>query len=443
MKTTYIHPDDQPAGRFRLLDWLDDGFKSADFDHFECLVAFAKISPFYKLHASIAAWNAAGKTEEAVIGVDEKGTSLQALQYALANFDSVQILHVDYHTFHPKLYIFYGPSKAIGYYGSGNFTTGGLETNFEGGTLLEFDLPADKAAFDEFRENFTSVASSGLGCCSPLTTTLLASIDAAGMLLDETKPLKRPASAVPSSPAAPGAPAKPIFGSFSMVPPRAIPKAIMIAAEASAGIVMAPVKPKGTPGKSGGGKAASGSKPTAVATPPTSVAPGGSVTIPMVVHGLAIQVNPHHNGEIFLSMRAIKQNPSFFGFPFTGLTTPKKPTNPAYPQRTPDPVVDINVYDASGLLANSVLGYGLNTVYYALKSEVRITVTPDLLAALGYSAGGTNYPMLVIRPSLTNGVDYDFDFYAYGSTPSNYYLDLCDQTLPGGGHATPRKLGWF
>ena len=62
------------------------------------------------------------------------------------------------------------------------------------------------------------------------------------------------------------------------------------------------------------------------------------------VRGFAIQIKPHHNGEIFLSRTAAAQNPGFFGWPFTGKTTPKTAGNPSYPQLEPDPIVNIVVF---------------------------------------------------------------------------------------------------
>ncbi len=184
---TYIRPIDQPIGVFRLLDWLENNFRSDDYQDFRCLVAFAKIKPFYKLHDSIQLWNSLGKTSEAVIGIDHKGTSLQALQYALANFDCVNILHVNFSTFHPKLYIFSGPNKASVYYGSSNFTSGGLETNFEGGIIADFTFPADQHEFDDLFKSYTSVTAPAISCITKLTTTFLKDLTSQGLLLDETK----------------------------------------------------------------------------------------------------------------------------------------------------------------------------------------------------------------------------------------------------------------
>src|SRR5205085_741534 len=112
-----------------------------------------------------------------------------------------------------------------------------------------------------------------------------------------------------------------------------------------------------------------------------------------------IQVIPHGNGEVFLSKRAADQDPGFFGLPFTGLTNPKKKTNPPYPQRDPDPVVDIFVYDAEGNLSLSKAGFGLNTVFYDSKSEIRVTLSPDLLRGIAARS------IMVWRRS-TEGRDY-------------------------------------
>ena len=80
-KLSFVHPIDQPSGTFRLIDWLEKNFLDSNYQNFRCLIAFAKIKPFYKLHSAIQTWNNAGKTSEAIIGIDHKGTSYQALQY--------------------------------------------------------------------------------------------------------------------------------------------------------------------------------------------------------------------------------------------------------------------------------------------------------------------------------------------------------------------------
>ena len=429
----YIRPIDQPTGVFRLIDWMEANFLSTEYDSFKCLVAFAKIKPFYKLHESIQKWNSRGNHSEAVIGIDHKGTSYQALQYVLANFDTVNILHADYSTFHPKLYIFLGREKATAYYGSSNFTSGGLETNFEGGVIIDFTLPGDQSELDNLLNSFNSVSSPAVSCLTPLTLTSLDEMKTRGLLLDESiKPKTARVSSTSSS--GTGASTTPvIFGSFTIKPARSIPKSIMTTAAASAGIVMAPVKVSRSTRRRG----------STTTTPPAISPTPSPIVMPVLTDGFVIQVIPHHNGEILLSKVAVDQNRPFFGFPFTGTTVPKKANNPTYPQRVPDPVVNINVFDRTGKLVNTELNYSLNTIYYEKKSEIRITITPSILSSLNVATITTDYPILVMRLSAIEGCDYDLDFYEYGSPAYNSYLSICDQTLPSGGKPVARRMGWI
>lgn len=428
----YIRPIDQPSGTFRLIDWMESNFKSDDYKSFKCLVAFAKIKPFYKLHESIQQWNSKGHSSEAIIGIDHKGTSYQALQYVLANFDTVDILHADYSTFHPKLYIFSGPTKASAYYGSSNFTSGGLETNFEGGVIIEFNFPDDQIEFDSLMTTYLSVSSPPLPCSTRLSIASLTEINARGLLLDEsTKPKvsRTTASASSGNAVSPA----PVFGGFITKPARSIPRKVMKDAAESAGIVMEPVKRTRRRGEA---------PPISAVTAPTTPV-SVPIVLPVLPGGFVIQVIPHHNGEILLSKVAVGQNPQFFGFPFTGETVPKKAGNPTYPQRVPDPVVNINVYDKTGALVKSESQYQLNTIYYTKKSEIRITITPSILKDLNVASIKTNYPILVMSLSSEPECDYELDFYEFGSPVYDNYLAICDQTLPSGGKPVARKMGWI
>lgn len=425
----FVRPIDQPTGNFRLLDWLESNFLSNDYVHFRCLTAFAKIRPFYKLHTCIQTWKQKNHSLEAIIGIDHKGTSYQALQYVLTSFDITRILHVDYSTFHPKLYIFYGMNKATAYYGSGNFTSGGLETNFEGGTIFDFDLPADQVKFNELLSSYSSLISSSVPCTTILTQNFLDNLLACGCLMDETKPVSRAINPTAFGVNTTGvhtigeaATATPLFAPFSIKPARSIPANIMVSAAARGGIT--PVK-----------ATQNVSQAIQAAIP--------SVAIPIIPGGFVIQLAPHDNGEIFLSKQGINQNPAFFGYPFTGLTVPKKSSNPAYPQRIPDPIVNIRVFDATGALVHTENSYPLNMVYYASKSEIRITITPSILSGLHYVKGDFDYPLLVMKVSSVPNCDYDLDFYKSGSADYNNFLTLCNQTLPSGGKSVARRMGWF
>lgn len=414
-----IQPIMQTTGEFRLLDWLNESFRSDSYDAFRCLVAFAKAKPLYKLHENLRRWKNAGKTAEAIIGIDHKGTSAQALRYVLSNYDHAYVLHAAHATFHPKLYIFSGAAKAAVYYGSNNLTSGGLETNFEGGILLNLSLPEDQHLLEQAKAAFDSLLPASVPCCTELTETVLETLAESGLLLDEAARWTTRGAGIPAG----GQSAlSGLFAPYRTKPPRALSKTVMAAAAGAAGI-----------GAAGNPAALPEAGAAAPAVPAAPIC---------IVDGLVMQVIPAANGEIRLSKIAVNQNPGFFGFPFTGRTTPKKASNPTYPQRDPDPVVNIYVYDPVGTCVNREMRYNLNTVYYEKKAELRITITSALLEGLGYSSG-TNYPIMVMRVSAIPGCDYDLHFYAQGSAEYDSYLNICDQALPSGGKPVARKMGWI
>lgn len=431
-KIQIIKPIDQPTGDNRLLDWLNSNFEDRRYNIFKCLVAFAKIRPFYKLHENIVNWNHMGNKCEAIIGIDHKGTSYQALQYVLSNFEKSYILHTEHSTFHPKLYIFSGPENATVYYGSSNFTSGGLETNFEGGMILELNLPLDNSIYEQLLLCYTTLLPSEITCTSPLTSDLLNRMYNEGLLLDETVRKTKMKNSSTATTSTTGESSKnKLFGAFHTKPPKSVPKSIVLSASESAGIILNP--PPVSAHTSEYKPAEDLIESDSSATP---------VTVPLLIDGLVMQVAPHYNGEILLSKIATNQNPSFFGYPFTGQTTPKKSSNPTYPQRDPDPIVNIFVYDSHGSLVKTEFNYNLNTVFYEAKAEIRITITPSILQSLDFD-GGINYPIMVMQNSEVEDCDYDLYFYAQGSIEYNNYLSICNQTLPSGGKPVARKMGWI
>lgn len=371
-----ISPLDQPLGRRRLLDDLKTYLKEKEFTEFGFAVAFAKIGPLHRLQASLEAWRLAGKKSYAIFGIDHKGTSLQALEFALKHFDEVYYTQHLGNSFHPKIYWFKGAAKGVTFIGSNNMTVGGTELNFEAAVELTFKLPDEAADFDRAHNTFRGLLPANCVATLPLTKAALAKLHADDLLLDETKKRAwvggggggkgkaahaaggvrldvKPASSLPAS----------VMRSGAVVPPPAVKKA--------------------------------GAAP----------APAAAFTKPLVpVSGLAIQIKPHANGEIFLSKTAAEQNPAFFGMPFTGKTTPKLKGNPSYPERTPDPICNITVFGAGNAQVHTMYKYALNTVLYEAKSEIRVTASPLVQHTPEYS-------ILVMTPSDDDGVDYEMQIY--------------------------------
>lgn len=388
-----ISPLDQPLNRQRLLAELRNGLKDAKYSSLRIVVAFAKVGPLLRLEEDLAAFRSAGGTVETVFGVDQQGTSAEALRFALENFDSVYVTRERNLTFHPKLYAFAGPHHARLFVGSNNLTVGGTETNFEAAARLDFDLSKSADAFHPFEACWAELLPGQCKATLKFDEDVLGALVAEGTVVDEAAMRKNSGDEAGSS----GRPKAPKSG-MAVKPPSALP-AKRPATKAIA---------------------------TPAATQPTSPAKG---------ERFAIQIRPHHNGEIFLSVTAALQNPSFFKWPFNGTTSPKKGSNTAYPQLDPDPVVNITVYGADASPKLILTRYELNTVYYEKKSEIRITASPLVEVVPDYS-------VMVMTKGDGDGIDYSIDIYRPDSPDYAAWVAACNQSMPGGGKE-PRKFGWF
>jgi hypothetical protein len=132
-----LNPNDQPTGKWRLINELRCCLVSDDYHSLLMAVAFAKTGPLLRLQAEIDQWLANGKKICSIFGVNHRNTSKQALEFALAKFTQAHILfHSDDFTYHPKMYLFVGRQKCKFFIGSHNLTVGGTETNWESGTEL-------------------------------------------------------------------------------------------------------------------------------------------------------------------------------------------------------------------------------------------------------------------------------------------------------------------
>ena len=405
-KVQILNPNDQPTGKWRLINELRACLVSDDYDSLLMAVAFAKTGPLLRLNAEIEQWLAKGKKIGSIFGVNHRNTSIQALQFALKNFTAARVLfHSDDFTYHPKMYLFIGRQKCKFFIGSHNLTVGGTETNWESGTELSLNLPEDKDMFVEAMTAWESL----LAFSAQLTPQLIQEYQLFGKLSDETEPRRRPAAIQPPGESATPPRGEPPRLKLKIKPPSPLPKGLFTTKRAK----------------------------EVVATP--KVATNQKRTQSKVAtEALVIQIVPHHNGEVFLSKIAVDQNPDFFGYPFTGRTTPKKPSNPSYPQRDPDPIVDLKIYGDGATPVVHLPRLALNTVYYEIKSEIRITVPPEVVR---------NTPALSILVMRQAPDDSDFDYEMEVFPPTNPqftdYLAVCNQTMPSGGSANPRRMGWL
>jgi len=401
-----INPLDQPTGKRRLLGELSTALDDERFSSFYFIVAYAKSGPLLRLQQIIKKRKTEGLSINAIFGLDQQGTTAQALQFALENFDSVHVTREPNLTFHPKMYAFVGRSHARLFVGSNNLTVGGTETNFEAAVALEMELPNDADVLKSFTDCWVELLPENCPATNLLDQSLLNDLIRVGTVPDEVELQKNRAAAAASKSGAP----KPPKSGLKIKPPSTLP-----AKKTAKKTVSNKVKTK-----------------TAVAGPS---APTIEKVNQSVAQGLAIQIKPHHNGEIFLSVTAALQNPDFFRWPFNGLTVPKKAGNPAYPQLDPDPVVNIVVYGENLEVKLMLNAYSLNIVYYSTKSEIRVTASPLVGIVPDYS-------IMIIQENETPNTDYEISIHTPESPEFDSWLNTCNQQMPGGGQK-PRKFGWF
>lgn len=405
-----ISPLDQPLGKRRLMEDLKILLKDEELTEFGFAVAFAKIGPLYRLQDSLEKWRKAGKKIYAIFGIDHNGTSRQALEFALEHMDDVYYTQYRGHSFHPKIYWFQGKAKAVAFIGSNNMTVGGMELNFEAAVELGFKLPDEVADFVKAYATYDGLLPHNCVATNKLTPEILAKLDADGLLLDETKKRGEGAGSGWEGRKVAHPPAE--GNKLAVKPASSLP---------AKALLQRPLKKKELAAKA-----------EILNIQAVSV----DITKPLIpVAGFAIQIKPHHNGEIFLSKTAAQQNPAFFGMPFTGKTTPKLAGNPTYPERTPDPICNIVVYGEGNVVVLTLSKYALNTVFYEAKSEIRVTASPLVPHVPEYS-------VMVMSPSDEAGVDYEMQIYRPDSPDYEMWESVCDQLMPSGGKQ-PRKFGWF
>ncbi len=121
-------------------------FDSNIYDTFYGFVAFAAASGILKLIKSIEAAKQNYKRLVFFIGVDNKGTSKEALELLVKKEIETYIFHrqEEYITYHPKLFLFEGLTHARIIIGSSNLTRSGFINNIEASIQLDFQPQTDK-----------------------------------------------------------------------------------------------------------------------------------------------------------------------------------------------------------------------------------------------------------------------------------------------------------
>jgi HKD family nuclease len=153
----------QPFGG-SLGDLLLENLAIASKQSVKCTLvsAFAKKAGVIRLMPHIANAAKLGPPIKAIVGIDHKGTSQEAVQLLHGITDELYLFHSTRPdvTFHPKMYVFETEKTAAFYVGSCNLTAGGLFTNVEVFAEFKLDLPKDNATLKELEAVIAPLADS-------------------------------------------------------------------------------------------------------------------------------------------------------------------------------------------------------------------------------------------------------------------------------------------
>jgi hypothetical protein len=430
--------DDSSAGESLRLLLADPAITSVTI-----VVAWVRYRGLGRVRAELADFSARGGRSRIILGIDEGGATRPGLLGAMRRFTEAYVFHDrSGGTFHPKVYLGEGETKAVLRVGSSNLTPGGLFFNDEASLEVEFELPADapEPALVGVHEYIDRLLADE-AACKQLDEELIDQLVADPryrVSATERRPRRTDVPLPPGAeeedvteeeegeaPAEEGIP--PIFGTSARTR-AAVPR---LSGEARAELAEfegeeeepAPAPRTPTPRREDQEPREQFVLPIAAEAPEHEM--------------LLIEVRPHHNGEVFLSKTAVDQDPAFFGFPFTGLTAPHKPENPPYPMASPDPRVEIVVHDENATPVVRV-NHDLNLVYYTTKGEIRMTIPPEPLGRIPQMS------LLVMAREPAADLDYRLDFYppdCKAPTVQQLRERLTNQ-LPSGGAAEPRRFGW-
>lgn len=142
MKVSFLGQGFEPTSPNSVGNKLIEFLSSGDYNSFFGISAFASAAGVKGLsHFINLAKPRFGKGLSIVVGIDQNGTSVEALEEILElGINSYIFYQKEAPIFHPKIYIFQGDIECRIIVGSSNLTANGLFCNHEGSILLEFDL---------------------------------------------------------------------------------------------------------------------------------------------------------------------------------------------------------------------------------------------------------------------------------------------------------------
>jgi HKD family nuclease len=190
MQVNFIGHGLHSENQINVGDQIATSLESNLYETFYGLVAFAAVSGISKLLKSID--KAKGNYRRIVffIGVDNKGTSKQALELLVEKNIESYIYHRDeeFITYHPKLFLFEGETHTRVILGSSNMTHSGFFNNIEASIQLDFQHKSDKQGnklLSEIKDYYKDIFSLESKSVFKLDNELIKKYDEQGLLYSQ------------------------------------------------------------------------------------------------------------------------------------------------------------------------------------------------------------------------------------------------------------------
>lgn len=167
-----------------------DSFRNPDYYSFVGFSAFTKMSGLNKIKDELIKSKNHFKNIRFYLGIVEKGTSREALEFLLDNeIETWVFCTEDEIMFHPKIYLFEGKHNNRFVIGSSNLTSFGLFNNIEASTFLQFSKNDNqgKKFLKQFNDYFKSILDGSDKSIQLLTLDVLSDLIKSGYVWSESK----------------------------------------------------------------------------------------------------------------------------------------------------------------------------------------------------------------------------------------------------------------
>lgn len=169
---------------------LIEQFNSERYDSFTCLVAFASYGGISALTPYIEKEKKRGVAIKVILGVDQKGTSKEALEEVLSWGVDALIYHTRSVTiFHPKVYLFENVDIFTLIVGSNNLTEMGLVKNIECSLMIK-DIKSNPVR-SKFYDYWKPILDGTETNLYPITRDLIDRLSEEGIVVSESRRAQR------------------------------------------------------------------------------------------------------------------------------------------------------------------------------------------------------------------------------------------------------------